>query len=241
MANQRYYLSFCIPVYNEERIIHAKIMETEKGLQKILKDKSFEILVIENGSTDKTLKELEKIKTKNVRVIKLKDKGHGLAMKTAIINAKAEFVLLTAIDLPFGFSDLKAMLKVADKYDIIFGSKAHPDSVVISPPIRRLASNIYRFFLRLLFNIKIGDTQGTIFLKRAGVLSLLKDCDANNAFFAAQLAIFAEKKKLSMIEVPVINEKVILRRSKYNVFSNGGEMFMTMLDTYLKTKSIYIK
>jgi glycosyltransferase involved in cell wall biosynthesis len=239
MPNNQYYLSFCIPVYNEEKIIYSKIIEAQKSLKKILKDKDFEILVIENGSTDNTLAELAKIQIKNLRVIKLKDKGHGLAMKTSIINANAEFALLTAIDLPFGFSDLKKMLKIASSYDIIFGSKAHPKSITISPKIRRIASKTYRLFLKLLFNIKIGDTQGTIFLKRVRIIPLLKYCNANNAFFAAQLAIVAEKKGLKMIEVPVVNERVILRKSKYNVLKNGGEMFATMLKTYLDLKFLW--
>ena len=234
MPDRQYYLSFCIPVYNEEKIIFSKIIEAQKVLTKILKEKSYEILIVENGSTDKTLKQLEKVKAKNVRVITLKKKGHGLAMKTSILNAKGKYILLTAIDLPFGFSDLEEMLKISNQYDVIFGSKLHPKSITYSPLLRRISSRVYRLFIKLLFNIKIGDTQGTVFLKRKLVLPILKNCDSKDAFFSAQLAIFSEKQGLKVTEVPVKNDTKILRKSKYNVFSNGGEMLLSMFKTYLK-------
>jgi glycosyltransferase involved in cell wall biosynthesis len=232
MPHNQYYLSFCIPVHNEEKILLLKIAEIQKNLKRILKGKSYEILVIENGSTDNTIRELQKVKNKNFNTVVLKEKGHGLAMKKAILNAKGEFVLLTAIDLPFGFSDLKEMLKIVNNYDIIFGSKSHPKSITYSPVIRLVASKSYRLLLKFLFGIKTGDTQGTVFLKRNRILPLLKKCDSKNAFFTAQLAIYSEKQGLKVAEVPVENVKKILRKSKYHVFSNGSEMFVSMLKTY---------
>lgn len=233
MPNHQYYLSFCIPVHNEEKILLLKIAEIQKNIKRLLGNKTYEILVVENGSTDNTLKELNKIKDKNLNVIVLKKKGHGLAMRESILKAKGKNILLTAIDLPFGFSDLKEMLKVSKNYDIIFGSKSHPKSITYSPAIRKVASKAYRLLLKLLFNIKTGDTQGTVFLKRNRILPLLKKCDSENAFFSAQLAIYAEKQGLRVIEVPVENVRKILRKSKYHVFSNGGEMLVSMLRTYL--------
>lgn len=235
MSTNNYYLSFCIPVYNEEQIIVTKINEIQKGLTKILKNNKFEILVIENGSIDSTLEQLKTIRENNVRVISLGKKGHGLAMKNAILNSKAEYVLVTAIDLPFGFSDLEAMLKIANKFDLIFGSKAHPKSVIHSPLLRKISSTTYRFLLRMLFNVKISDTQGTVFLNRKAIKPLVKHCDAGNAFFSAQLAIFAQKHELKMTEVPVTMTKSVLRKSKYNIFKDGKIMLTSMLTTYLKT------
>ncbi len=234
MSTNNYYLSFCIPVYNEEQILLPKIDEIQKGLARILKNKNYEILIAENGSTDNTLKELKKIKEKNIYALSVGKKGHGLAFRNAILKAKGKYVLLTAIDLPFGFTDLEEMLKLSSGYDIIFGSKSHPKSIVYSPLLRKISSQIYRSLLRLLFNVKIGDTQGTVFLKRRAVVPLLKNCDSDNAFFSAQLAIFAERNGLSITEVPVKMRKLNSRKSKYNVFTNGGEMLLAMFNTYLK-------
>ncbi len=234
MSTDSYYLSFCIPVHNEGETVLSNLTKIRKGLTKLLKSKKYEILIIENGSSGNALRELAKIKLKDVRVISLRKKGHGLALRTSILKAKAEFVLLTAIDLPFGFSDLEKMLKLANDNHIIFGSKAHPQSVIYSPKIRRITSKIYRMLLRLFFKIKVKDTQGTVFLRRAAILPLLGECDCDNAFFSAQLAIFAERKGLKITEVPVVMDRINVRKSKYNVLSNGSEMFLSMLRTFLR-------
>jgi hypothetical protein len=133
------------------------------------------------------------------------------------------------------------MLKISNDYDIIFGSKSHPKSITYSPTIRKVASRAYRLLLKFLFGIKTGDTQGTVFLKKNRILPLLKKCDSNNAFFSAQLAIYSEKQGLKVTEVPVKNVKKILRKSKYHVFSNGSEMLLSMLKTYLDTQFTYIR
>jgi dolichyl-phosphate beta-glucosyltransferase len=233
MSTNNYYLSICIPVFNEETIVLKKIVEIKSGIAKILGENKYEIIIVENGSTDNTLSDLLTIKDKNVKIITLKKKAHGLALKTGIQKAQGEYVLLTAIDFPFGFSDLEEMFKISNRYDIIFGSKAHPKSIIYSSLLRKISSKTYRLFLKMLFNIKIKDTQGTVFLKKASVIPILKNCNASNAFLTAQLAIFAERNKLIVYEVPVTMKKEILRKSRYNVFSNGGEMLITMFKTFL--------
>jgi len=236
MSTNNYYLSVCVPVYNEEEIILKKISEINSGLTKILGKKNCEIIVIENGSTDNTLRYLKKIQNTNTRIFSLKKKAHGLALKTGVEKARGEYVLLTAIDLPFGFSDLEEMLKLSDQYDVIFGSKAHPKSVIYSPIARKISSKIYRTLLKILFNINLGDTQGTVFLKRKSILPFLKYCTSENAFFTAQLAIFSRINNLKITEVPVVMKNEVLRRSRYNILSNGSEMLMAMLKAYVKIK-----
>lgn len=232
MLKKNIFLSFCIPVHNEAEVITPMIQKIRTELKQILKNKKFEILIIENGSNDNTLSILETFENKDIKIISLPKKSHGLALKTAIIKAKGENVLLTAIDLPFGFSDLNEMLKISNYYSLIFGSKSHPKSVIYTSINRKIASGIYRFFLKKLFRISINDTQGTIFLKRSTILPILKFCDCSNAFFSAQLAIYSEKIGLKITEVPVIMNKKVLRKSKYNILSNGYEMLLSMLKTY---------
>nr|MBI5456060.1 glycosyltransferase family 2 protein [Candidatus Levybacteria bacterium] len=240
MLKTKYFLSFCIPVHNEAEVISLMIKKIQTDLKKILKDKSFEILIVENGSTDNTLSKLRGVKDKNIKIISLAKKSHGLALKTAIINAKGENILLTAIDLPFGFSDLNEMLKISNNYPLIFGSKSHSESVIYTSASRKIASSIYRLFLKKLFSIHVGDTQGTVFLKKTDILPILKFCDSSNAFFSAQLAIYSEREDIKITEVPVIMDKKILRKSKYNIFSNGYEMLLSMLKTYIDLKFNYI-
>lgn len=227
------YLSFCIPVFNEEKIIKSNILKIKYELDNIIGKNGYEIVVVENGSTDNTLKELKAIKLNNLRYMVLGNKAHGSAMKTSIVNARGKYVLLSAIDLPFGFSDLREMIKLENNFPIILGSKFHPKSIIFISISRKVSSYLYHFLLRLLFNLNIKDTQGTIFLERDKILPVLKYCDSRNAFFSAQLVIFSQNFELKTVEVPVVMEKKSLRKSKYKIIRDGSKMFYSMLRTFL--------
>jgi dolichyl-phosphate beta-glucosyltransferase len=231
------FLSFCVPVYNEAKIIKKNSKLIISQLEKIVGKDNYELLFIENGSRDNTLIELNKIKSKNVRYITLKEKGHGVALKTAIKNADGKFILLTAVDLPFGFSDLKKMVQISNNYSIVFGSKLHPDSITHRPLSRKMASIIFRSLLRIFFNLKIKDPQGSIFIYKKDVSPILKYCDAKNAFFTTQLAIFSQKYNLKSTEIPVIMDSKNARKSKYSIYKDGMEMVISMSKTFKQYKS----
>ncbi len=231
-------VSFCIPVYNEEKILISSLEKINSGLTKFFGEKGYEIIIIENGSTDKTKKILQKVKHKAVSVYYLKKKGLGLAYKLGIKQAKGKHIILGAIDLPFGFSDIKRAINLWDKYDIIYGSKALPDSVVYSSWERKLVSIVYRYLLRLFFRVSIKDTQGTVFLKKDSISKIISLCSADNAFFTAQIAIYGEKFNLKMQEIPIkfdINNLKI-RSSRFNIFKEGQHMLTSMIKERLFPK-----
>src|SRR5581483_11556653 len=223
IRSQQIKVSFCIPVYNEEEILLQYLKKIRLGLTQILGKGNFEMLVIENGSTDQTVSILKNVKYPGLRIFYAPSKGHGIAYKIGIEKAKYENIVLSALDIPFGFSDLKAALPIWDNYDIIFGSKAHPKSKIYSLLERRIASFLYRIILKLLFNIPIRDTQGTMFLKKSKILPILPYCRAKNAFFTAQLALYGKRFGLKMIEIPVTYHRkhIIVRKSKYNIMLNS--------------------
>lgn len=230
-------ISFCIPIYNEGKYLLDGLKKITKELDNVVGKNNYEIIIIDNGSTDNSSQILENIGISNIRFYKVSKKGIGLAYRKAISKSKHEHVILSAIDLPFGFSDLKNALKVWDKHDIIFGSKAHPDSIIYVSAQRKIASNVYRTLLQLLFKTKIKDTQGTIFLKKSKIAPILKHCNSNNAFFTTQLAIHGKLYGLKMKEVSVKMEKQNKRASKFNVLNDGAQMFLSMIKKFLILKA----
>lgn len=231
MNSKKQQVSYCVPVYNEESVLLPNLEKLEKELLKIFGKYNYEILVVDNGSTDKTPQLLKSLKNKNIRGQFLPKKGHGLAYKTGIKHARFDHVVLSAIDLPFGVSDVKKAIKLWDTNDIIYGSKAHPKSKTFINGKRKFASAIYRTFLRLLFwNLRIRDVQGSVFMKRQSIKPILKYCTAENAFFTAQLAIYGTQAKLRMVEVPVVMKKSYgTRKSKYSIFRDGKQMLKSLL------------
>lgn len=233
MSNSISGITFAFGAYNEEEIIKDSISKIDKHLTKMF-GKKFEILVAENGSTDKTQEILKKIKLKNLTLVFLEEKGHGIALKTAIEKAKFDHVVLTGADLPFGFEDLDKAIKEWSNYDLIFGSKLHPDSVYPNSNNRKFASSIFSNFLKIFFGLSIRDPQGSIFLYKPKVKTLLKFCDSKNAFFTAQLAIYSQRHKLKMKEIPVKFSNSKTRDSKYKITKDGPELINTLMSEFIK-------
>jgi len=240
MLAKKYKVSYCIAVYNEEEIIIKNLQTIKKNLSRILGKSNFEIVLVDNGSTDKTTGLLKSLHDPVIKSFYLKKKGHGLGLRKAIQEANNDHIVITAIDIPFGFGDLRLALKYWDKYDIVFGSKAHQESKINNSFQRMIASVIYRFFLKTLFKITIRDTQGSIFLKRSSIQSILKFCTADNAFFTSQIAIWGRTKNLKYKEIPVVMKDVTEKRvSRYKLFKDGPDMFQTLFYEYLRMKKIH--
>jgi len=231
-------LSFCIAVYNEGRNLKKNINNIKHGLAKIVGQNNFEVIVVDNGSNDNTQKIIKSIKTKNVNVYTIGKRGIGKALRYALKKANMEHVVFSAIDLPFGFSDLKNANKIWNKHDIIFGSKAHPNSKINMPLNRRASSFIYRTLLKIFFNLKIKDPQGSVFLKKSKIVKVLEKCNSDNAFFTSQLAIYGKLAGLTMSEVPVSMSKQSRRKSKFNLLKDGSAMFFSILREYAKIKKL---
>lgn len=226
-------ISYCIGIYNEEKILRQSVKRLTNNLSKLVGKNNYEIVLVDNGSTDNTIKILKKIKNKHVRWFHLPEKGHGLALRTAVLEARKNYAVVTAIDIPFGFDDLKnAKPLLENGYDIVFGSKAHSKSKITTTLERKIASKIYKFLLKIFFQLPINDPQGSVFFNKTKMLPIIKMAKAKNAFFTTQIAIYSYRKKLQMIEIPVVMN-VKKRKSKYNIFRDGLKMFSTMFKEFI--------
>lgn len=227
-------------VFNEEKTVVNYLKRIKNGLDKLFGKENYELLVVENGSTDKTLGLVRSLKFKELRVIKAGRKGHGLSLKLIIENAKFDRVGLLGLDMPFGFDDLKTATKKWEEYDLIFGSKAHPDSKINSPLKRKVASLILRFILRFFFKSSIKDSQGTLFLRKSKVLPILDYANSETAFFTVQLSLYCSVFGLKLLEIPVKMMKSKGDRvSKYRVLRDGSRMLYDLFREYWKFNKIY--
>ena len=149
-------LAIIIPVYNEEENIEKVINDWRKILEK----KKFDIIVINDGSKDKTKLILDKIKKKssNIKVINKLNGGHGesiyLGYKYAT-KKKYKFIFQVDSDDQFNASDFKALWKLKDKpYDLIMGYRQYRKD-----PLLRifLSKVVLRLFFLIYFKKNISD------------------------------------------------------------------------------------
>jgi dolichyl-phosphate beta-glucosyltransferase len=164
-------LNYVIPAHSRPAHNSTAVMEASlRTLATRLDGRAAEVLVVENGSTDGTQALLERLEQSwthpTVSLVLLRSaQGMGNAYRAGIAASRGVRVVLTAIDLPFGFSDLEAAEHVDPAaHPVVIGSKGHRDSVVDRGLLRRVLSWGFWTLRRLVLGMRTLDPQGTFVL-----------------------------------------------------------------------------
>lgn len=117
-------LSVIVPVYNEEKMVKTSIERLLKT--KVAGITSMEVVVVNDGSSDKTQEEIEKIGDK--RLIKLEHKinlGKGAAIRTALTKVSGDLIVIQDADLEYDPADLSLLLSpiLDGRADVVYGSR----------------------------------------------------------------------------------------------------------------------
>jgi glycosyltransferase involved in cell wall biosynthesis len=203
--------SIVIPVYNEEALLKTAIHDLIMRLGEAHPDLAYEIIITENGSSDKTLEHAYELERKHpqVRVIHSPEPNYGKALRRGILDARGTFVLCDEIDIcDVAFHSRALALLQADQCDMVVGSKAHRDAQDQRPFVRRLGTTVINGMLRVALDFKGTDTHGLKAFHRERLLPVVSRCVADKDLFASELVIRAERDAFRIIEVPiVISEK----------------------------------
>ena len=144
-------ISAIIPAYNEETGIEKVISELTAVLRKL--DITFEIIVVNDGSTDRTgeiLKDLEVILLNHPV-----NRGYGASLKDGIKEARYDNILILDADGTYPQDAIPALIAKADRYDMVVGSRTG-GSVAI-PPHRRFPKWLLKKMADYLVGMKIPD------------------------------------------------------------------------------------
>ena len=147
-----YLLSVIIPVYNEE----LNLLELHNSLQSCLEpySNSFEILFINDGSTDNSLQILKSIASENTdaKVISFRRNfGQTAAMDAGIKNAEGKIIVFMDADLQNDPSDIPVMIdKLNEGYDVVSGwRRDRKDKFLTKRLPSRIANSLIRFFSKV--------------------------------------------------------------------------------------------
>lgn len=195
-------ISIIIPAYNEEKRI-GKTLDTiilfaEKNLP------AFEILVVDDGSTDKTIEIANQRKVKTVK--NPKNMGKGASVKTGMLMAEGEYLLFSDADLSTPIEETMKFLEYIEDYDVVFGSRNLPESniTVTQPLYRRVMGKIFPFLVNCLVLRGIKDTQcGFKMFKRESAKRLFSKQTLSGFGFDVEILYLAKKNGHSVLELPV--------------------------------------
>jgi len=144
-------VSVVIPAFNEESAIEKVVAEllgvcTDAGID-------FEIIVVDDGSTDRTA---ERLQDKPVHVIRHpENRGYGASIKSGVAMARFPWILITDADGTYPVSEIPKLLGNTGHYDMIVGARTGAD--VNIPLIRRPAKWMLTRFANFMAQTKIPD------------------------------------------------------------------------------------
>lgn len=165
-SEKKHLLSVVVPAYKQEKTIKKDIKMIKMALKEGLPvDYDYEIICVVDGLLDNTLKEAKKVKSKKVKVFGYKvNQGKGYAVRYGMKKAKGELISFLDAGMEISPKSITMLMAHLEWYnaDIIVGSKRHPVSRVNYPLLRRILSVGYYFGVKILFGIKLTDTQSGI-------------------------------------------------------------------------------
>lgn len=133
--NKKPDISILIPAYNEEKAINKVIEDLKRELAKL--DLGYEIIVINDCSTDKTKEILEKI-SEIKAVHHHNNRGYGAALKTGIENAKFNKLLFFDADGQHNAEHISEMIKYSDEFDMVSGARIGYKGPFIRQPGKKI-------------------------------------------------------------------------------------------------------
>ncbi len=205
MKRNSYYpsITIAIPAYNEQENLRWVVNDCLNTLPKYFRD--YEVLIIDDGSRDKTPKIADLLVKKNnhVRVIHQQNGGYSKAMLTGIKNAKKEFVGYLPADGQYLVKDMEKMYPFLEKSDIVLGYRGIRKDYNL---YRKILSYGYLILLRLMFAITVVDLNGPNIWRVSEVNKLdnIYSVNSKGVFILAEIVARFQKKELRISEAPSV-------------------------------------
>ena len=189
-------LSIVIPVYNEEAVIG----EVLKELISIAQGKDWEIIVVDDGSLDNSADIVLQFNVKLMR--NPVNKGYGASLKYGIKEAKADHVLIMDGDGQHDPSEIDHLLKYADDYDLVIGSR---NQIIHSSLWRMPGKWLLGFMANYLTRQKIPDiNSGFRIYKREIILKYLAICPDRFSFsMTSLLALVSDNYNVKFVNIKI--------------------------------------
>ena len=206
--------SIIIPVHNEAIILHQNLSILRNYLSENLDD--YEIILVENGSTDNTRQIIHFLSQKYSKVtsLNLPNPSLGNAIKHGIKNAVHNKVVYYPIDLSVNLDYIPESIKELDHYDIIIGSKRLKEGNDRRPLQRKVTSIGFHWLVKKLFSTQLSDTTCVKAYRKPIIIELINLVPPDSNVFETEILVEAQKMGLTLKEIPVsVTEKRTSRQS----------------------------
>jgi len=227
-------LSVIIPAYNEAERLPNTLHAAYAWLQKHV-DNDFEIIVVDDGSSDSTCAHVENLQTSMPELILIQqhhNQGKGAAVRRGMLAAKGDIHLFMDADHSTHIREVEKVFEVFETStaDVVIASRQHPDSDISQHQswLREHMGKTFNFLMRISTGIDMPDTQcGFKALTKSASHAIFSKQQLNGFSFDVEMLFLAQQLNYTIAEIPVqwINEA----NSKVRMLIDPLMMFVDIL------------
>jgi dolichol-phosphate mannosyltransferase len=199
-------LSVIIPVFNQQKKITYSIKKIKQAVE--LWFTNYELIIVNDGSTDNTLTFLKGIALTDERIHILSytpNRGKGYAVRQGVLHSRGDVVMFLDGDLDIAPDSIKDYVESLGTADLVIASKRHPQSSVIIPRSRALLSRAFNLLIRLATGIPQKDTQAGFKVGKGEIMrTIFRSACINRYAFDVELFTIASILHLKVHEMPVV-------------------------------------
>lgn len=199
---KKYSISAFFPAHNEARNVEKLIKAADSALHEIAS--KYEIIIIDDGSTDGTTQVVRQIARKNRRVRLVRherNRGYGAALRTGFLNARYDLVFFSDADNQFNLKEIPLLVFGIDDVDLVTGWRYNRQD----SRYRKWNAWGWRMLVRLLFGLRLKDIDCAFKLFRRDSLANIDiaHIESGGAMVNTEILVRMKKARMKIKEVPV--------------------------------------
>jgi glycosyltransferase involved in cell wall biosynthesis len=194
-----YQVSIVLPALNEEGNIVEAVTRATAAASRLCTD--HEIIVVDDGSTDRTAALVEEMAAADPRIRLIRhahNRGYGDALKSGFTAARLELVFFTDADNQFNLEELEAFLPWSDRVDVVAGFRINRQDRFV----RRVSAKAWNAAVRVLFYVPVRDIDCAFKLFHRRVFADL-DLESIGAMVNTELMVKLGRSGVGVVELGV--------------------------------------
>lgn len=191
-------ISVVMPAYNEEDLIERVVRKCTTYLDGLNTD--YEVVVVNDGSKDKTGEILDRLHAENPRVVPVhqENKGYGGALQAAFANATKGYVFFMDSDDQFDIRELDKLIPHLGEVDVVLGYRQHRQDHLG----RKLNAFGWKCLVNLLFGLGVRDIDCAFkVFKRDKLMMALPESEG--AMINTEMLVKLKRRHTAWVEIPV--------------------------------------
>ena len=228
---KEFFVSVVIPVFNEEVTVGNVVTRTKKTLEQL--GVTYEILVVDDGSDDKSADIAQKLKA---HVLKKAHQGKGFALRSGFRQARGELVVTLDADGSHQPEEIPLVLRYIreDKADFVVGSRFlnSEDNKTKIPKVNRTGNRMFNGLIWYLTGAKISDSQSGFRAIRSSLIKRMK-LGSHGYEVESEMLVKALKMGARVAETRISFDQRTVGCSKLDPIKDGARILYAIVASYL--------